>query len=104
MGQIFESDLRTSALATVKDRQGKIKGAAIEVKSIIEDFQMQAMGGMMGAWELWEKALVPKLLSGAGTWFGGECKEAIKICDDLQNFFWRVMFRNPAQKLLCNMN
>ena len=27
--------------------------------------------------------------------FGGECKEAIKICDDLQNFFWRVMLKVP---------
>jgi hypothetical protein len=36
----------------VKDRQGKIKGAAIEVKSIIEDFHMQAMGGLVAAWEL----------------------------------------------------
>ena len=49
----------------------------------------------MGAWELWERALVPKLLSGAGTWFGGECKGAVKICDDLQNFFWRVMLQVP---------
>ena len=67
----------------------------MEIKSIIEDFQMQAMGGMMAAWELWERSLVPKLLSGAGTWFGGECKEAVKICDDLQNFYWRVMLKVP---------
>ena len=65
------------------------------MKSIVEDFQMQAMGGMMAAWELWERSLVPKLLSGAGTWFGGECKEAMQICDDVQNFYWRVMLKVP---------
>ena len=47
------------------------------------------------AWELWERSLVPKLLSGAGTWFGGECEEAIQICDDVQNFYWIVMLKVP---------
>ena len=65
------------------------------MKSIVEEFQMQAMGGMMAAWELWERSLVPKLFSGAGTWFGGECKEAIQICDDVQNFYWRVILKVP---------
>ena len=55
-------------LLTVEDRKARIKGAAMEIKSLIEDFQMQAMGGLMAAWELWEKALIPSLLSGAGTW------------------------------------
>ena len=45
------------------------------------------MGGMMAAWELWEGSLVPKLLSGAGTWFWGDWTETVKICDDLQNFY-----------------
>ena len=77
-----------SAEATVKERAGRIKGAALEIKSVVEEFQMQAMGGMMAAWELWEKALVPSLLSGAGTWFGpGGCKAAIELCDKTQNFF-----------------
>ena len=55
---------------------------------------MQAIGGMMAAHELWEKALIPSLLSGAGTWFG-ENKETVDLCDDLQNFFWRVMLTVP---------
>ena len=107
LGQIFESDLRTSALATVKYRQGKIKGAAIEVKSIIEDFHMQAMGGLMAAWELWEKALIPSLLSGAGTWIGNT-EEAISQCNKIQNFYWRTILKVPEScpklALLCEPN
>ena len=96
LGQVLhEGGLEKCAEATVSERAGRIRGATMEIKSIIEDFQMQAMGGMMAAWELWERSLVPKLLSGAGTWFGGECKEAVKICDDLQNFYWRVMLKVP---------
>ena len=51
LGQVIKSDLASSALATVQDREGKIKGAAIEIKSIIEDYQMQAMGGLEPGWE-----------------------------------------------------
>jgi hypothetical protein len=71
LGQILHTDgVRSSVEATIADREGKLKGAIFEVKSIVEDFQMQAVGGMMAAWELWEKAMVPSLLSGAGTWVG----------------------------------
>ena len=48
----------------------------------------------MAAWELWERALVPYLLSGAGTWVGST-KEEEDRCDKLQDLFWRVMFRVP---------
>ena len=61
LGQIFDSDLSSSALATVRQREGKIKGAAIEIKSIIEDYCMQTMGGLVAAWELWERALIRPL-------------------------------------------
>jgi hypothetical protein len=57
---------------------------------------MQAIAGMMAAWELWERALIPSLLSGAGTWFGlKESKKAVELCDSLQNYFWRVMLTVP---------
>ena len=62
-------------IQTISDREGKIKGAMFEVKSIIDDFQMQAVGGMMSAWELWEKAMIPYLFSVAGTWVGATQEE-----------------------------
>ena len=85
-----------SAEATVQERVGRLKGATLEIKTIIEEFQMQAVGGMMAAWILWERALIPSLLSGAGTWFGmKDSKKTIDMCDNLQNFFWRVMLMVP---------
>ena len=86
--------MEESSLATAKERIGRIKGAALEIRSIIEEFQMQMMGGMMAAWELWEKALIPSLLNGSGTWIC-EGKKTVNLCDDLQNFFWRVMLCVP---------
>ena len=96
-GQILHGEgLDRSAETTVQERMGRIKGATMEIKTIIEEFQMQAIGGMMAAWELWERALIPSLLSGVGTWFGlKKCKKAIEMCDSLQNYFWRVMLTVP---------
>ena len=71
LGQVLHSGgLEDSALATVKERSGKIKGATMEIKSIIEEFEMQALGVLQAAWELWERALIPSLMSGSGTWLG----------------------------------
>ena len=70
LGQTIQSNLSTSSLETVKLREGKLKGAAMEVKSMIEDYDMKAMGGLVAAWELWERALLPSILAGAGTWLG----------------------------------
>ena len=94
LGQVFKSTLSTSALATAQDRAGKIKGAAIEIKQIIEDFQMQSVGGLAAAWELWERALIPSLLAGAGTWLG-DIQEAVKVCNSLQEFYWKTVLKVP---------
>ena len=51
---------------------------------------MQALAGGMVAWELWEHALLPSLLVGAGTWLG-EIQEAVDLCDSIQNFFWHLV-------------
>ena len=95
LGQILHTNgVQASCAATIEDRAGKIKGATFEVQSIVEDFKMQAIGGMMAAWVLWERALVPSLLSGAGTWTGITSTELDKL-DGLQDLFWRVMFKVP---------
>ena len=55
---------------------------------------MQTLGGLAAAWEIWERALIPSLLSGAGTWLGN-IDEAIKCCNDLQDFYWRIILNVP---------
>ena len=40
LGQVLEETNSKSALATAKERSRKIKGATMEIKSIIEDYQM----------------------------------------------------------------
>ena len=37
---------------------------------------------------------MPSLLAGAGTWLG-EIKGAIKVCNKIQDFYWRVVLDVP---------
>ena len=44
LGQMLHSGgVETSATATVQERMGRIKGATMEVRSIVEEYQMQAL-------------------------------------------------------------
>ena len=55
---------------------------------------MQAMGGLVAAWELWERALIPSLLAGAGTWLG-DISEAVNLCNTIQDFYWKTILKMP---------
>ena len=95
LGQILHEDgLAASVAATVSDRVGKIKGAIFEVRSVIEEFTMQSMAGMMAAKTLLERALLPSLLSGACNWTGVR-KSTEDECNDMIMMFWKVMLKVP---------
>ena len=95
LGQILHEDgLEASVKATIEDRTGKIKGAIFLTKTIIETHQMQGIGAMAAAKTLWEGAIVPSLLHGAGTWIGSS-KETDNICEELQLLFWRTVYQVP---------
>ena len=72
--------------ATIKERAGKIKGAIYLTKQVVETIQMQTMGSLMAAKQLWEQAIVPSLLSGAGTWVD-ITPDSEALCEDLQEEF-----------------
>ena len=95
LGQVLHEDgLAASVDATVASRAGKFKGAMFEIRSVIEEFSMQAMGGMMAAKTLLERALLPSLLSGCCNWTGIRKKTEEDI-DDLILMYWRVMMKVP---------
>ena len=63
---IAAQGLEGSVQLTIERRRAKVKRAMYETKSIIEDFQMQAIGGMAGAWDIWERAILPTYWPTAG--------------------------------------
>ena len=50
---------------TVAAREGKIRGACLEV---VNDWRARAVAGLESALFLWESVCVPSLFHGAGTW------------------------------------
>ena len=49
LGDIIHRDgLAASVEATIRDRKGRITSATLEIKAVIDDYRMQALGGYDG--------------------------------------------------------
>ena len=49
-------------------RVARAQGAMYEAKSLVEDFRLQAIGGMEGAWDLWNSGICSSILANCGSW------------------------------------
>ena len=93
LGQTLSSaGLADCVLQTVLAREGKIKGASIEIALIINDWRAKVTGGMETALMLWETCCIPSLMHGAGTWVEMP-SEAVKRLNKIQNYFVRLVLR-----------
>ena len=93
LGQhISARGLEDSVAVTVAAREGKVRGAALEIAAIVEDWRSAAAGGMETALLLWEACCVPSLLHGAGTWVEVS-KKTVKQLNQLQHWFLRLILR-----------
>ena len=96
LGDIIHKDgLEASIAATIEDRVGKITASMHEIKAIMDDYRMQALGGMMGALDLWNLAVVPSLLNNCSTWIGMTSRQEQKL-EQLQEQFIRLMMEVPV--------
>ena len=95
LGDILdEGGLKEGVAATVKDREGRTRGAIYELRAVCQDFRMQILGGMIGAIDVWEAAIIPSLLNNSGTWVDIS-EETIRKLDSLQNLFVVTMTKLP---------
>ena len=93
LGQyISGGGLADSVIETIKAKEGKVRGACLEVAMIVEDWRSGAVGGIETAFVLWEACCIPTLLSGAGNWLN-ITKAAEQKLDNLQNWFLRLILR-----------
>ena len=93
LGQILSSaGLADSVLQTVISREGKIRGACLEISLIINDWRAQSLGGMETALMLWETCCVPSMMHGAGTWVEMN-KATEKRLNTLQCWFVRLILQ-----------
>ena len=92
--KISSEGLKCSIEATIKDRTGKTKGSIYELRALIEDLRMQAVGGMKAGIDLYESCIVSSLLTNSGTWTE-ITEEEIKQLDELQNTLCRALLQLP---------
>ena len=93
LGQFISArGLEDSVAQTVSAREGKVRGAGLEIAAIVEDWRSAAAGGMETALLLWEACCVPSLLHGAGTWVNIS-KTTIKKLNQIQQWFLRLVLR-----------
>ena len=96
LGDILSSDgLSASVEATVDKRISKVRGSMYAAAAILKDYRMQAIGGMMGAWDIWEMSIVPQLLANCGSWVEIS-RRAIKQLEETQNLFCRLVYSCPS--------
>ena len=55
---------------------------------------MQALGGMQGAWEIWERSMAPALLANCGSWVNIS-KKALKTLNETQSLYCRLIYSCP---------
>ena len=95
LGEVIHSEgLEAGIEATINHRLGKVRGAMYKAKALIEDFRLQAITGMEGAWIIWERSIIPTLLTGCGSWIGIGRKIYDKV-DEIQNEYLRMIYSCP---------
>ena len=93
LGQYLSCEgLADSVSETVKMRDGKVRGAGLEIAQIVNDWRSHLVGGVMTAVTLWERCCVPSLLHGAGTWVE-ITPETVKRLNATQQWYWRLIFQ-----------
>ena len=91
---IHEGGIAKSVRATVDKRYGRIKSVILEVSAILDDFRIDALGGLSAGLDIYKYALLPSLLNNADTWTGIDSATE-KILEDLQNLMFRCLFAVP---------
>ena len=95
LGDMFHQDgLAASVVATIKEREPKVKGAFYEAAAIVDDWRAQCIGGFRSALDLWELVILPTLMYNSEMLVNIP-KVAEETLEDLQSFFVRLILRVP---------
>ena len=93
LGQYISGEgLADSVAKTIEAREGKIKGACLEIVAIVNDWRASVVGGMESTLLLWEACCIPSLLHGAGTWVQMSV-ESVRRLNSLQEWFLRLVLQ-----------
>ena len=82
--------LAGSVDATVKKRKGLATLAIFEIRAVIEDCRSEICGGLKAGIDIWELAVIPKLLFNSGTWMDISANTMQEL-EELQIKFYRCL-------------
>ena len=86
--------LAKSVEVTISKRYGSCLNSVLELKSVIEDFRMHSLGGIKVGLEVFNLAILPKLIYNADTWFEIDDKSITRL-EKLQTTLLRCLFSVP---------
>ena len=81
-----------SVLETIIQREGKVKGAALEIAAIVDDWRSHLVGGFVTGFLLWESCCVSSLLHNSGSWVNLP-EQAEKRLESLQLWYLCLLLR-----------
>jgi hypothetical protein len=81
-------------MATILDREPKVKAACYEAAAIVGDWRAQCVGGFCSALDLFELAIIPTFMYNSDTW-AEISRVAEEKLENLQLFFVRLVIRVP---------
>ena len=87
--------LAKSVEVTVNKRYGVCLNEVLELKAVLEDFRMQSLGGIKVGMEIFNLAILPKLIYNSETWIEMN-EKAFKILENLQNIFMRCVHEHQS--------
>ena len=82
--------LSDSVTITVKKRKGLVSLSIYEIRSVIEDCRSQVCGGLSAGLDIWELAVLPKLLYNSDCWMDIST-DTLKELEDIQLTFYRCL-------------
>ena len=82
--------LADSVNVTVKKRKGLVTLSIYEIRAVIDDCRSQVCGGLTAGLDIWELAVLPKLLYNSGCW-QDISPNTIKELENLQLQFYRCL-------------
>ena len=94
LGDMIAGSLSECVLATIADREGKVRAAMIEAKTLVEDFRADSVGAVEVGLVLWEAAMLPTCLYNCSAWTEMG-KVAENKLEDLQYQFLRLLLAVP---------
>ena len=95
LGDILnEGGLAQSVKETISDRYGKAFNSIMEIGAVINDFRIDAIGGLKAGLDIFEMVVIPSVLNNSDTWVEIE-KESVNRLEDLQNYMFKNLLAVP---------